>query len=901
MQSFLEEVVNDIWLKHKSFDSLVFILPSKRAGTFLKNTLAKVAKKNIFAPKIYAIEGFVEEVSGITYASNTQQLFELYNSYLKTITKDQDDFYAFSKWGQTLLQDFNEIDRYLVDTKKLFPYLSAIKELDYWDATKMMKEFIKFWNNLEQLYSLFNKSLLEQNIGHQGLVYRTACNTLETYLSNTKEKHIFIGFNALNTAEEYLIQEILENGNGDIYWDTDSYFIDDPIHDASYFIRQHKKNWSYFNTNTIKGIGNNYNSNKKITIIGVPKNVSQTKYVGELLGTLKKEQDYLIKNTAVVLGDETLLNPLINSVPEEIDGVNITMGYPLHKTPVAGLFSQLFELYTNPSSKGWYFKDILNILCHPYIQILFNKEEIDGARKISETIKRKNWIYVPISKIEGIIQDNNLPLSLVFFDHPKTSAAFIEKCIQLIEGLKTVFITTENKLGLEYIYRFYKLFNQLHELVKTYPFIADVKTLFGLYKELIASETLDFQGEPLEGLQIMGMLESRNLDFETVILTSVNEGILPSGKSNNSFIPFDVKMEYGLPTYKEKDAVYTYHFYRLLHRAKNIYLIYNTEPDVLEGGEKSRLISQLLTDENIIPNITQIIATPKISATIKKTVEINKDKNLLRQIQDLAKKGFSPSSLSNYIRNPLDFYKQSILKINDSLEVEENVAANTFGTIIHDSLEELYTPFVGKYLTKEMLLSLKPSIPKMVTEQFKKTYLDGDITTGKNLIAYNVALKYVEKFIDIELKEIEKHQIKILGLEQNLNINLNYSEVDFPIVLKGKLDRIDEKNGVLRIIDYKTGKVLANHVKITNWEDITKTYDKSKAFQLMCYALMYNPNTPIEAGIYSFKNLKSGFLPFKEDKNTLINTDTIKLFQEHLKDLIMEILNPEIPFIEKEV
>ncbi|PCJ95316.1 MAG: hypothetical protein COA50_08890 [Flavobacteriaceae bacterium] len=903
MQSFLEEVIDDVWSKHKSFDNLVFVLPSKRAGTFLRSNLAKVTNKTIFSPEIYSIETFVEKIAGISYASNTEQLFELYHSYLKTYKGEKEDFYGFSKWGQTILQDFNEIDRHLIDPSQLFPYLSAIKEIDYWDTTKMMKDYIRFWNNLEQLYEHFNKTLLDKGVGHQGLVYRQACERLNSYLDTDKQTYIFIGFNALNKAEEFIIQKILQKGNGDIFWDADHYFVDDPIHDAGYFIRQHQKTWPYFKNNVLKGINDNYLSQKNINIIGVPKSVSQAKYVGKLLKDLEKKDSSYIKNTAIVLGDENLLNPLMNSIPQEIEGVNITMGYPLYKTPAASLFSQFFEQYINTNQKGWYYKNVLNMLSHPYIQFILTDGKVNGSSKISEEINNRNWVYINLENIKIITKGLSAPTSLVFFDSPSTPKEFIEKCLHLIEGLKPVFIKNNNALGLEFLYRFYRLFNQLDELVKTYTFISDLKTLYGLYKELIASETLDFQGEPMKGLQIMGMLESRNLDFENVIITSVNEGILPSGKSNNSFIPFDVKKEYQMPTYKEKDAVYTYHFYRLLHRAKNVYIIYNTEPDVLEGGEKSRLITQLLTDENKIKDITQIIASPKIQAAIKKRELIPKNEALIQEIKKLAEKGFSPSSLTNYIRNPIDFYKQSILGINNVLEVEENVAANTFGTIVHDTLEELYTPFIGTYLTKEKLNALKPIITQIVITHFTKSYPDGDITKGKNLIAFNVVLKYIENFINMEIRQLEKHQIKILGLEEKLDIQISIPELDFPIKLKGKLDRIDEKDGVLRIIDYKTGKVTARDVKVTDWEEINSNYSKSKAFQLLCYALMFHKKQAfhtLEAGIYSFKNLKGGLLEFKAE-NSFINQETMNKFKLYLHELILEICNPKIPFAEKEV
>ncbi|MGY8915629.1 MAG: RecB family exonuclease [Flavobacteriales bacterium] len=339
--------------------------------------------------------------------------------------------------------------------------------------------------------------------------------------------------------------------------------------------------------------------------------------------------------------------------------------------------------------------------------------------------------------------------------------------------------------------------------------------------------------------------------------------------------------------------------------------MYNTEPDVLEGGEKSRLIAQLLTDKNRRNDITELVAAPEIKTSIKKTYAIPKDEALMQKIKDLAEKGFSPSSLTNYIRNPIDFYKRSILKIDDVNEVEENVAANTFGTIVHDSLEELYTPFIGKNLTKEGLDSMFPLIKPIVKKHFVLNYADGDISRGKNLIAYNVVLQYIENFIASELEEIKDHQIKILGLEESWNTKLEINGLHFPAVLKGKLDRIDEKDGILRIIDYKTGKVSSKDVEVYDWDELITNYDFSKAFQLLCYALMYNSKQPIqklEAGIISFKNLREGLLlfatkPKKGDRNkdTLITQETIALFDCALQTLIREICNPDIPFIEKEL
>ena len=384
-------------------------------------------------------------------------------------------------------------------------------------------------------------------------------------------------------------------------------------------------------------------------------------------------------------------------------------------------------------------------------------------------------------------------------------------------------------------------------------------------------------------------------------------------KSNNSFIPFDVKIENNLPTYKEKDAVYTYHFYRLLQRAKNVFILYNTEADVLTGGEKSRFITQLELEG--IHHINQQILTPQVPI-IEPTLNIvKKTKALQKQIIQLAQDGFSPSSLTNYIRNPIDFYYQKTLKIKEHDDVEETVAANTLGTVVHNTLEDFYKPLKGMFLTVEIIKNLKSQIEEKVTFHFKNEYKEGDITKGKNLIIYEIAKRYVSNFLDLEIKDIKaENNIKIIAIEADNTISINIPELNFPVKIKGKVDRVDECNGITRIIDYKTGSVQQNQVEIVNWEDLTTDYKKySKSFQVLTYAYMMQLSKeitlPVEAGIISFKNLSSGFLKFaKKDKagsyakkDTLITQETMDEFSAELKNLIIEICNPNIDFTEKEV
>ena len=918
MASFIEDVIADLKNKNVNFSQLTFILPSKRACVFLTHYLSQSLHKTIFAPDIISIEEFVENLSDLNYISNTELLFEFYEVYLKITPKDQiESFDSFSKWAQMLLQDFNEIDRYLISTDSIFDYLKAIKELNHWSVadpqTTSVKNYLSFWTRLKQYYHEFKSQLISTKKGYQGLVYREAVEGLEHYIAtNSNKKHVFVGFNALNKAEEIIIQELLQQDLASIYWDIDETFINNKIHDAGLFLRSHKSNWSFFEKHPFNWVKSHYQSTKHIEIIGTPKNVGQVKYIGELLDTFK-DSPHGVQNTAIVLGDETLLMPLLNSIPIGIDAINITMGLPLNSVPLASFFEELFKLHKNEST-NFYHKDIISILSHQYINPLLESDSVNYSDRIIEHIQNNNVVHISLEKLKELAQPMSYVLDLLFnswHNHPDRA---INQCSKLILKIKDYLDRekTKNLLSLEYLYRFNEIVNELQSLNISYHHIKDISTLLSLYKELLKSETLDFKGEPLQGLQIMGMLESRVLDFETVIISSVNEGILPAGKSNNSFIPFDVKLENGLPTYKEKDAVYTYHFYRLLQRAKNIYIIYNTEPDVLNGGEKSRFITQLEIEK--FHKIKHYIVTPKVPSIQSSLKSVKKTEEVIKNIRSIAEKGFSPSSLTNYIRNPMDFYYEKILGIKSYDEVEETVAANTLGTVIHQTLEDFYTPIINDVLTESHLEKMKTMIDTTVEKHFKSFYKEGDITQGKNLIIFEIAKRYVQNFLNKELESVQSgHIIKIIALEKEIKVAIEIEELQFPVYLKGTVDRIDIYDGVTRIIDYKTGKVEQQKVEIVNWDDITTDYDKfSKSFQILTYAYMLNEEEhftgPLEAGIISFKNLQGEyFLKFaKKDKSGYgavkehaISKEILEQFELQLKNLIIEICNPELDFIEK--
>ena len=903
MITFLEETLIKIKKDYRDISKLTIILPSKRACGFLLNYLKSHNNKTSFAPKIISIEEFIEEVSNIKIIDSTELLFESYKVYLKTSPNQvKDSFDVYATWANTLLNDFNEIDRYLIPTKPFFNYLSSIQDINYWyvqnEKTELIENYLKFWNSLSSFYETLKKTLLNKNIGYQGIVYREASENISHYKKTKKDTpHVFIGFNALNNAEQTIIQELLENSDAKAYWDVDEHFFKNKSHSASYFLKKYFSEWNYYKTNQPKFISNNFKTEKNFRFIEAQKNISQVKYVGELLSKISDQE---LKNTAVVLADENLLNPLLQSLPNNVKKINITMGVSLKTFPISVFFSKLLLMH-DTSSNRYHYKEVISILNHPIVSKLYS-----DSTQLIERITKNNLTYLsfPILLELTSLKDAEM-ISLLFKDWKDDSSIAINLCVKLILQLKNTETTIIERVT---FYQVYTAFLKIESLNNKFEYFNSIKTVQKLFTEIVATTTLDYQGDAYNGLQIMGVLETRVLDFKNIIMISVNEGILPSGKSNNSFITYDLKKEFNLPTYSEKDAIYTYHFYRLLHRAKNITLLYNNFSDGLSTGEKSRFITQLEIDKypSHLQNNEIISPTIKVFETQNKSVI--KTNAVMERIQEIAKKGFSPSALTSYIRNPIDFYYQKILGVKEFEEIEETVAANTLGTIVHDALEAFYKPLEGQKLTVAHLNKMKLKIDIEIEKQFQKSFKGGNYKKGKNLIIFEVAKHFVLNFINFEITEIKKgNEIKIISIESNLSFSIPIPELDFPVNIHGKVDRVDEFNGMLRIIDYKTGIVESSNLEIQDWEYVISDYKFSKIVQVLAYSLMINKNKSFknaEAGIISFKRLKNGFMKFAikgKPNQTTINPEILNDFTQELKKLILEICNREIPFTEKKI
>ena len=913
--SFLDKIAKILILDYSDkLSEVIIVLPNKRARIFLIEALKNQVEYNIFSPQIISIEEFIQDISGVRAIDSIELLFEFYEVYLSITEKSQQqEFELFANWAKTLLQDFNEIDRYLLDSMRVLSYLKDIEDIKRWgieveDKTPLLENYINFWKLLPKYYNSLYSHLRKKGIGYQGLIYREAVYNLDSFskaLSN--QTYIFAGFNALNASEEKIIQHLIAVGNSKIYWDADATFINDPFHDAGLFLRRFKDQWRHYKSHPFEWILDDFSQTKTIKVIGTPKTVGQAKIAGSIIEDIVKSGKHSQNEIAIVLGEENLLIPLLYALPSSLGTLNITMGYSGKNNPAQILISKLFRMHSNAlsrknSSYTFYYKDVLDILTHPLI------EHYIESNHLAHLIKRNNYTFITHKKLHELQVDSNNLFLLLFQKWETGTTAVLTTISSLLLQIKSNLNNDnqEEKITKAFVYAIFKVINKLSSYYSKHQHIIDIATLQAVYKQVIDLAEVSFEGEPLNGIQIMGVLESRVLDFETVIVTSMNEGKFPAGKSINSFIPYDVKRELGLPTYKEKDAIYTYHFYHLLQRAKNIYLLYNTESEGLDAGEKSRFITQLEVERQPNHELSHQIYYPVLPNSAYVPITIPKSDAILNRLRQIAETGFSPSALTSYIRNPIDFYFQKILRISNVDEVEENIALNTLGTIIHETLKALYEPFIGVNLTETHIKSCFAILEEEVLKQFKLIYKEGEIRKGRNLLAFEVAKRHVSNFLKIEIENIQNDEVKILALEQTFERLLENPNLLFPVLIKGNVDRIELRNGKIRIIDYKTGRVERRNMMLQSWNGLTDDIKNDKIIQVLAYAFVFEEfpyEKPIEAGIISFKNMKSGFLPFvfKEDKieTQFIDDQIMNNYTEQLVLLLNEIFDSALPFEEK--
>lgn len=894
--AFLYDLASKILKEHEvnSLYKVTVVLPSRRAGLFFKKYLLDQIKQAFLAPNIITINELVEEIAECTTADKTTLLFELYKVYSEIEKENAEPFESFYNWGNLMLTDFNEIDRYLVDAKQLFINLKSIQEIEDWsfnddELSDSQKNFQSFWYKMGDYYEQFHNRCKELKLFTSGMVYKNASEKIKEKINNYPDSSIYIsGFNALSNTEEKIIATLCENKKAVFLVDSDAIYTNNPNHEAGIFSRRLlNKTWSKENV-----VYNHFQTIKKhIQITGVSGNTLQAAIAGQVLSEYSDEE---LNQTVLVLADEQLLLPVIHSLPDNVTSANITMGYTLKHTSVFTFISYLFELQKNiridkNGQLKFYFQDVINLLGHPESSDLADKDTsylIDELRKLGKS-------YIKSEELIPYLKDEFIVLKKLFFywENPKDDA--FQTITELLESLHEKY-ANKKPLQQEFVFIALNTLHNLRFLLSKYSFVEQLKSIRNFTLQVLKKENVPFFGEPLKGLQILGMLESRALDFKNVIILSTNEGILPQGNVTHSLIPFDLKQYFKLPTHKESDAVFAHHFYRLLQRAENVTLLYNTMNDGFSTGEKSRFILQL--EEEIANSNPNITIEEKFyhfnSDHTKKIKAIPNSKEIIEKIKETLAKGISPTAISSFVDCPLNFYYERIIGIKED-KYDEDVDDAKLGTIIHEVLFELYIPLKNKILIKEDFEPLKKKISGLLEKSFKNIMKYADISTGKNYLSIKVAEEFIKRVIDHDEKLVQSHELIIKDLEVELaqEINLYPFGEEFKINLKGFADRIDQLDGQIRVIDYKTGKVEAKQVTINNEE---KLISLNKALQLLIYAYAYyqsHSSKNLKSMIYSLRNSSDLEVSLKINKETTITNEHFDLLTITLTSVLEQLLD----------
>jgi ATP-dependent helicase/nuclease subunit B len=921
---FLKQIAEHIFSRYKdNIENICVVLPGRRGALFLKHHLAATFQKTTWLPAIISAEDLITELSGLRNADEVELLCHLYESYCFCYGEKAEPFDSFAKWGQLILQDFNEIDRYLADPKQLYSNLKDIKVIENWslgeeNLSESQENYIAFMSSLGDIYDHFTAFLLSKKIAYQGLAYRQAVANLEnTDLADRYEKILFCGFNALNKSEIKILEWLQDKKKVEFFWDADNYYLENQKHEAGYFLR---RNFKDFPQKEISFVGEHFKEEKNIEIVSVPGQMGQAMTVKNAIQTFL-DKGIAVDKIAVVLANEKLLWPVLRQLPKAVEQVNITMEYPLRYTATFSFIDSIFQIQLafakqERKTKHVYFKDMIRLLKHPLFNnlLIANKSKLN-SNKIVQTIIQRNISFVQFSNLNEFFGEELKEIKNLFLEagsvnklnellilHLNSLAAYYEK-----EQSDLAKITERG-----YMEVMLRGLLQLTELLKKYPHFADVRSYRQLFMQTVGNSSAPFIGEPLMGLQVMGVLESRTLDFENLIIVNVNEGVLPSGKTINSFIPNDLKHAFGLPLYWEKDAIYSYHFYRLLQRAKNICITHDSETDTFGKGEKSRFLTQLqlqMPAYNSEMKLEEKVAGEAgIEPSPENKISLKKDKESLSRIIAKATSndnfaGLSPSSLLSYKSCSLRFYFRYGAGLKETEAVEESAEAGTFGNILHLALQNAYTPFIGKKLSEDDLSNTLKNAESIVKNAFKEIFGTSDLS-GKSLLQFEVVKTYVEKQLKNDrekVKLLSKHNsgmvIKELEKEIACELMIDLNGTTEKVYIKGKIDRIDQIGKTIRVIDYKNSVSDKDKFDFEGMDDLFSEEGKNKMFQLFMYVWMlhknsFAPSNDMIPGIIPFKSYdkEPKEIRISSKEKLTFSNELLDSFEEKLKKFIGEML-----------
>ena len=949
MATFIEEVALRLYEKYgDDLSSKTLVLPSKRARLFFAEALTNIVSHPIWEPNYISIDELMVQLSGMHKADRLRLVAELHGVYVKHHAETFDEFYH---WGEMLVADFDMIDKYMVDASQLFSNISDLKELEsdlsylseeqiaiinrFWhtltgdgkglvEDSKAKTRFLTIWQSLASIYDEYRTRLRELGIGYTGMIYREAIDRLERGEAAlpADDKYVFIGFNALSKCEKSLLKHLNNGGQAEFYWDYDCYYTDNKFQEAGMFIRE---NLELFPCE--EGISHdNFKNIESINVISTSSNVAQCQCVVDVLESLAaKNGEGLGKETAIVLTDENLLMPLLYAIPEkfkvdsskskataeEKSAINVTMGHPLRNTLVYSFIERLFELQKHAREEktgeySFYYVDVDGLLAHPYIS------DIDSElyAKLRAQIVSQRLFQVEQSRLAST------PVLQTIFrkvDGWHNMSKYLLEVLDVVAGES--FVAEDGAFRSEFLVLAAEALVKLENIVEQCGIEVSDSIYRSLVRRYLQSEKISFTGEPLSGLQIMGILETRNLDFKNVIILSMTDNNFPGSRATDkSFLPYSLRFGFDIPTAEHHEGVYAYYFYRLIERAQNVYMVYSSASDGKSTGEPSRYIRQIEYETDFKINFSNVGV--KVALSDSNTIKVEKSDEiyakLLRYTRD---KEISPTAFSMYVKCPLSFYLKYIEELYVENELEEDVDSLVFGNIFHKAADLLYSQIKGDADPAHLLEQLRGRgevercVDRAIAEVYfadksnKEHALGGELSVVRSMV-----LSFLKEYLfnyDIKNRDFAVYDTEY-DLKMTVPIEVNGEKLD--VNLKGRADRIDSlNNGMMRIIDYKTGAQELNYEDVsTLLYDETENHKKSNIINTLLYSMMLKSmlNRDVRPELYYI-----AYMADKEFSPLFVGGSSDRLesysaiaeeFETEVKNLLRDLFDRSKPFVQRQ-
>jgi len=924
MDGFLDRLAEEI-IAHPAPHTLTILVPNRRPAFFLEEKLARKAGRPVLSPAIFAITDFFSEVTGLTAAPRHELLLYLYEAYTGVLGENGMDIQSFEQflaWGGTLLNDFDELDKFLVDPRSLLTYLSEIKQAENWSPGEdqpagEMQNYLRFFELLPAIYERFNRLLSQEGLAYDGQIYRRAYEQYDQWHKKTEPDSILIaGFNALSEAEKQIFLRLQRDGKARMYWDADVCYDEEPF-EAGKFLRQYEKLFS--GKEEYKWKFDACKPEKQFHVVHAPDDLAQIQFAVNRLVQWERENreqsnEKRLK-TVVVLNDASLFYPILHALPPELKEINITFSLPVTYSRIFKLTDDILKFYTHLT-------DNQNASLE-YLERIWKHPHFPGDRKAWEKWNELTGQY-PASYMNkayffDLIKQAGLENDIPHITSTGEILTYLKQLIRRIipslpsDDPEKAAAVELDKL-LDRMTAIQERLSQINQATapseqgaNAEMFFSSLKDMAGFYRKLAKEVALPFQGLPLQGYQLMGLLETRLLDFDRVILLGMNEGMVPSHKKHQSFIPQDIRREAGLPLHYDHNAITAYHIYRLISRAKEVWMAYNTSTQGISSGEPSRYILQL---QHILPDkkipVNDLYLRDDIHIAPEK--DLPKDDTFIERMKTLlTRRGIAPTTITAYWHYPERFFRDYWLQWDDKDEREDYISTHRLGTVIHNAMHQLYEGLIDKILKPEDISRLIRQAPETVEKIFYEEYFhlnekpENFQLKGKNLIALEAAKEIVKKMLRIDQTLAGKSELVIKALENKIETVMEIPGIG-PVKFKGTVDRIDMVDGQYRIVDYKTGspKNMRKSPIPDPWEMKNKwvKHDQQYLFQLYFYSwLVWRENqlggepSALRMAIYSPQSRSAKEHAIENDFSGLMD-----IFEDFLKDIMWDMVDPEKPF-----